>query len=157
MKHINSLKFNSGSAAETKKFGSKIGRLLKSGYVVALQGPLGAGKTTLVKGIAKGLEVSDEAEVLSPSFVLVREYEGREKIFHIDWYRLESVEGQDDMAAQECFDSPAVTLVEWAERGENILPDEYIRIEMEHAGPESRIIEVSVVGKKYDEFLKQIK
>ncbi|MGH7198255.1 MAG: tRNA (adenosine(37)-N6)-threonylcarbamoyltransferase complex ATPase subunit type 1 TsaE [Candidatus Omnitrophota bacterium] len=144
--------FKSNSPAQTKRFGEKIGRALKAGDVVALVGKLGAGKTTLAKGIAKGLGVPDEADVLSPSFVLIHEYEGREKIYHIDWYRLKSVEGPDELLAAECFDSDAVTLVEWAERGRGLFPRDHLRVDLTHKGPRSRLIKVSAKGKAYENF-----
>lgn len=137
------IKFETSSPGETQGIGKRIGRLLKAGDVVALEGVLGAGKTTLVKGIAQGLEVKDKAEVVSPTFVLIHEYEAREKIYHMDWYRLAKVEGQDELLAQECFDSRAVTLVEWADRGRNILPKNHIRICLKYRGPEKRIIEIT--------------
>ncbi len=153
MKSLTSLTFKSQSPKETKKIGRRIGLLLKSGDVVALTGDLGAGKTTLVKGIAKGLEVFGEDEVVSPSFVLIHEYEGREKIYHIDWYRLKSIEGADALLADECFKSGGVTLVEWAERGKNILPSEHVRVHLQHKGPQWRTIQVSVKGKGHGDFL----
>ena len=141
-------KFLAHSPKETRELGQKIGRLLKAGDLLTLEGPLGSGKTTLVKGIAKGLDVKDPAEVVSPTFVLIHEYEAREKIYHIDWYRLLKVKGQDKLLAQECFDSQGVTLVEWAERGKGIFPKEYIQIHMKYQGPDKRVIEISVKGKK---------
>src|SRR3990167_1943308 len=114
--------FVSKSPSETKKIGIGIGHLLRENDVVVLEGDLGTGKTTMVKGIAKGLGISNEREVSSPSFVLIHEYPARKKIYHMDWYRLKSVEGVDASLAEECFNAEGVTLVEWAERGKNILP-----------------------------------
>ena len=142
----------SNSPTQTKKIGERIGRSLKAGDVVALVGELGAGKTTIAKGIAKGLGVPDESDVLSPSFVLIHEYEGREKVYHIDWYRLASVGGPDALLAEECFNSNAVTLVEWAERGRDIFPRDHIRVEIDHKGPRSRVIRVTAKGKSRENF-----
>ena len=150
------LRFETSSSAETVKLGKKIGRLLKAGDVLALEGPLGAGKTTLVKGIAQGLEVKDQKEVVSPTFVLIHEYEGREKIYHIDWYRLAKITGQDELLGQECFDSRAVTLVEWADHGKNIFPKECIHVRMKYKGPEQRVAEISAKGRKYQDFLRSL-
>ncbi len=137
------LKFTTKRASETKRLGQRIGRFLKAGDVVALVGELGAGKTTLVKGIAKGLGVASEEEILSPSFVLIHEYDGREKIYHIDWYRLGSVDGPDRMLALECFHADAVTLVEWADRGSDILPKEHLQVEIKHQGGNKRQVKIS--------------
>ena len=140
---MKTLQLISHSAAETKKIGRILAKFLKAGDVVALEGGLGAGKTTLVKGIAKGLGVASERAVSSPTFVLVHEYHGREKIFHLDWYRLKSLADTDADLAGECFALPAVTLVEWPERGEDILPMRRWRIRMSHRGPMSRRLVVS--------------
>ena len=137
------IKLRTSSAQETRKVGEKIGKGLKAGDVVALEGPLGAGKTTLVKGIAKGLGVKDKREVVSPTFVLIHEYEARERIYHMDWYRLSKVEGQDRLLAEECFNSRGVTLVEWADRGKDILPKGCIKITLEYKGLEKRIIKIA--------------
>lgn len=147
---MKALNIKSNSPAETKRIGQTIGKELKAGDVVALVGELGAGKTTIAKGIAKGLGVPNEEDVLSPSFVLIHEYEGREKIYHIDWYRLQSVKGSDEMLAEECFNSDGVTLVEWAERGRDIFPRDHIRVELTHKGPKSRLIKISSQGKGYE-------
>ena len=109
---------------------------------MALEGPLGAGKTTLIKGIAKGLGVKDENEVISPTFVLIHEYEAREKIFHVDWYRLSKIKGQDRLLAEECFNANAVTLVEWADRGKDIFPKGFIHIILKYQGPDKRSLEI---------------
>ena len=141
-------KFETNSAKETQKVGEKIGQSLKAGDIVALEGPLGAGKTTLVKGIAKGLGVKDKKEVVSPTFVLIHEYEARERIYHMDWYRLSKVEGQDQLQAEEYFNSKGITLVEWADRGKHIFPKNHIKIFLKYQGPDKRIIEVH--GMRYE-------
>jgi len=138
------IKLTSYSEAETKKIGRRIGALLKSGDVVALVGELGAGKTTFVKGLVKGLGVPlKEKDVTSPTFTLVHEYEGREKVFHMDWYRLGSLRRSDQALCEECFDSDAVTVVEWADRDESILPKHCLRVELKHKDVHTRRIEIS--------------
>ena len=136
------LKIMTRSAAQTKKVGQAMGRLLRPKDVVALRGELGAGKTTLVKGIAKGLGVRSENEVASPTFVLIHEYRGRCPIYHLDWYRLDRVEGPDAALAQECFEAEAVTLVEWPQRPNAVLPKERTEVKISHRGPSSRSIEI---------------
>ena len=150
------IRFETNSSRETQELGAKIGSLLKAGDVLALEGPLGAGKTTLVQGIAKGLEVDDMGEVVSPTFVLIHEYEGREKIYHIDWYRLSKIIGSDQLLAQECFNSEAVTLVEWADRGKKIFPKEHIRVCMKYKGHQARILDISAKGKRFEHFLRKL-
>ena len=111
---------------------------------MALVGELGAGKTTLVKGLVKGLGVPlKEEEITSPTFTLIHEYQGREKVFHMDWYRLASVHGQDRELCQECFSSASVSVVEWADRGKPILPKHCLWVELKHKDINSRRIEIS--------------
>ena len=125
------LALESRSAAMTRRLGKKIGGFLAAGDVVSLDGELGAGKTTLAKGIAEGLGVN-AARVVSPTFVLVNEYIGRTRIYHIDWYRLDRVEGCDRDLALECFGSDAVTLIEWPARGRDLLPDGVLAVKIQH-------------------------
>lgn len=142
---INKLKkqqWISRSAEETQSIGHQIAQQLRSGDVVALRGELGAGKTTLVKGIACGLGVSSVEEISSPTYVLIHEYQGRQKVYHLDWYRLEAVLGADAALAQECFDSKGITLVEWPERGETLLPQPHWQINLKHQDEKTRKIEM---------------
>ena len=136
------------SAAETKKVGKVLGRNLGAGDVVALQGDLGSGKTTLVKGIAMGLGVRSEKLVSSPTYILIHEYRGRKKIYHLDWYRLRSVKGLDAEFAEECFASDGVTLVEWPERGGTILPKRSLRVRLSHRGDTTRCLRITFPEKR---------
>ncbi|HXV19226.1 MAG TPA: tRNA (adenosine(37)-N6)-threonylcarbamoyltransferase complex ATPase subunit type 1 TsaE [Candidatus Omnitrophota bacterium] len=151
------LKLRTRSADETKRIGSRIGKILKAGDVVTLEGGLGAGKTTMVKGLARGLGVKSDKKVLSPTFVLVHEYPGREKVFHIDWYRLKEVSGADAHLAEECFGSQGVTLVEWPERGRDLLPKEALKIRVAHQGGDKRLIQISAKSGRGLEILGKIK
>ncbi len=118
---------------------------------MALSGELGAGKTTFVKGVAKGLGVRSEKEVASPTFVLIHEYKGKFPVYHLDWYRLPAVEGPDELLAQECFEGAGVTLVEWPERGKDLLPKKRIEVYLSHRAastPTHRLIRIQFYGKK---------
>ena len=132
-------RFRSLSAAQTRKIGEGIGRELAAGDCVALKGALGAGKTTLVRGIVKGLGVPARS-VSSPTFVLIHEYHGREKVYHMDWYRLKKVSGGDAKLVEECLSDEAVTLIEWPERGRALVPAHAVRVEIAHAGNDKRTI-----------------
>ncbi len=112
--------FTSTSAGETVAFGERIAAALQGGEVIALQGGLGAGKTTLAKGIARGLGVEDE--VVSPSFTLIQQYEGRLALTHIDLYRLDGVEEFEMIGGEEFLYPEGVTLIEWAEKIQAMLP-----------------------------------
>jgi tRNA threonylcarbamoyladenosine biosynthesis protein TsaE len=101
-------------------------------------GSLGAGKTLLTKGIAGGLGVEDPGEVTSPTFVLVNEYRGRVPIYHIDLYRLESYAEVEAIGWDEWIGGPGVTVVEWAEKMEDDLPEERVEVHLQWVGEEKR-------------------
>ena len=115
-----------------------MGEILSGGAFIALIGSLGAGKTLLAKGIAGGLGVKDTGEVTSPTFVLVNEYRGRVPVYHIDLYRLESFAEVEAIGWDEWIGGPGVTLVEWAEKMEDNLPEERVEVHLQWAGEEKR-------------------
>jgi tRNA threonylcarbamoyladenosine biosynthesis protein TsaE len=117
------LKFHTHSDKETIDFGRKIGALLKAGDVVALNGPLGSGKTWLTKGIALGLGVSPQMVITSPSFSLVNEYNAGCTMYHMDLYRLERISDILATGLEEYIYNEGVAVVEWADRLPEILPE----------------------------------
>src|SRR5690554_1076412 len=106
---------------ETKEFGEKLGKLLEGGDLLSLTGDLGAGKTTLTKSIGIGLGISDY--ITSPTFTLINEYKGRVRLYHFDVYRLEDEEDLLDLGYEDYFYSNGVTIVEWGDKIEDILPE----------------------------------
>jgi len=116
---------------QTLSLGRVLGGMLPPASVVALIGELGSGKTLLAKGIAKGLGVEDEREVSSPSFVLVNEYRGRFPVYPVDLYRLHHSGEVEDIGWEEFTSGPGVTLVEWAEKVPNLLPEEIIEVHLQ--------------------------
>src|SRR6184192_4049093 len=126
------------SLAETEAFGRRLGEALFPGAVVALIGPLGAGKTHLVRAVAEGLGIADSRIVNSPTFVLIQEYAARLPIYHFDAYRLHTPAEFVDLGAHEYFQSGGVCLVEWADRVESCLPAELLRITISVTGDTSR-------------------
>lgn len=102
------------SAEETVELGKRIGAFLMSNDVIALIGPLGAGKTTLIQGIAEGVGVKDY--VTSPTFIIINEYQGRIPFYHIDLYRLDEVKDIEDLGIEEYFNRGGVCAIEWAEK-----------------------------------------
>ena len=129
------------SAEETRAWGKKLGESLKPGDVVALTGPLGAGKTTLTKGLAEGLECPDPDAVCSPTFAILQEVEGRHPICHVDAYRLpEGEDAPDDIGLEEYLDAGWVVVVEWADRLAQFLPETAIWVDLAHEGPNERRI-----------------
>ncbi len=114
----------------TVALGRRLGSLLPSGLVVALIGPLGAGKTQLVRAIAEGLGLSDSRMVCSPTFVLQHDYPGRVPIHHFDAYRLRSEGEFLDLGVEELMEGDGVCLIEWADRVSGCLPADHLRIEL---------------------------
>ena len=127
---------------ETQAIGRKLGKLLRSGEMVCLYGALGSGKTCLVQGLARGLEVKEEKQVKSPTFMLIREYEGKVPVYHFDVFRLSSGQELEDLGYDEYFYGRGVTLVEWADRVEEYLPPGRIDIHLIILGEQERRIEV---------------
>ena len=124
----------SGSPAETERAGTLLGERLQPGDVVLLTGELGAGKTTFVRGVARG--TGSEADVASPTFQLVRIYPGRVQLAHVDLYRVENLAELRDLGLEELAQDGAV-VVEW---GERLDVDDAARIEIEHLGGDRRLI-----------------
>jgi tRNA threonylcarbamoyladenosine biosynthesis protein TsaE len=113
-------RLESRSAEETIAIGRTLAASLKPGDVVALSGALGAGKTTLVKGVAEGLGVGEP--VTSPTFTLIQEYDGRLPLCHVDLYRIKGSEEIEDLGLEEYFYGAGVTLIEWPEKAAASLP-----------------------------------
>ncbi|HEX6896184.1 MAG TPA: tRNA (adenosine(37)-N6)-threonylcarbamoyltransferase complex ATPase subunit type 1 TsaE [Bryobacteraceae bacterium] len=133
--------FHTRSEEETIALGEKLAAELPAKAVVLLIGNLGAGKTTLAKGIVTGLGVADPAEVSSPTFTLIHEY--GPGVYHIDLYRLETPAEVATLGLDEIFDRDAVVLIEWGEKFLPLLPDERVEIRLRTLDENSREIEVS--------------
>lgn len=118
--------FQSRSESETIETATKIGKLLKQGDIVTLNGDLGAGKTAFVKGIAEYFGCTDS--VTSPTFTLVNEYDGDIKIYHFDVYRLENPSLDECDWMDEYLFGDGICLIEWAENIKNIIPKNYVEI-----------------------------
>lgn len=123
---------------QTLHLGQVFGRMLPQASMVALIGDLGSGKTLLARGIAKGLGVEDEREVSSPTFVLINEYRGRIPVHHVDLYRLRDSVETEDIGWEEFISGPGVTLVEWAEKVPDLLPEDRIEVHLYWVGAGER-------------------
>lgn len=113
----------SDSPQETYNFGKFLGENLQPGDLVALFGELGAGKTCLTQGIARGLGVPEEYRVTSPTFTIINEYPGRLTLYHLDMYRLSGVRDLDEIDYDDCFNDRGVVVMEWAEKIKEVLPE----------------------------------
>jgi len=129
--------------AETRALGRALGNLAEPGTVLALSGPLGAGKTQLAKGVAQGLDV--ESVVNSPTFVLMNEHEGRLRLFHIDAYRLDDPEEALAAGLLDERQADGVTVVEWADRLDGLLPDERLDVRISPVPGEDRSRSIELV------------
>jgi tRNA threonylcarbamoyladenosine biosynthesis protein TsaE len=126
---------------ETAAAGEALGRTLRASDVVALYGELGAGKTCFVQGLVRGLEVSGHAT--SPTFVLVNEYRGRLRVHHVDAYRTASLTELIDLGLLDLMGGDGVTLIEWADKAEGLLPPRTIRVRIGGVGDEPRVVVVA--------------
>src|SRR5699024_10139075 len=143
------------SLEETKKFGMKLGEILKSGDLISLMGDLGAGKTTLTQSIAQGLEINDY--VTSPTFTLINEYEGKLPLYHFDVYRLGSIDELYDLGYEEYFYSNGVTIVEWGDKVLDLLNKDRINIKIEKGKKfQDRIIYIYGEGNRTKEIVKEM-
>jgi tRNA threonylcarbamoyladenosine biosynthesis protein TsaE len=134
--------FETHGEEETIELGRRIAATLPTRAVVLLIGNLGAGKTTLAKGIVSGLGAADLEDVTSPTFTLIHEY-GEGRVYHIDLYRLDRPEQVATLGLDEIFDREAVVLIEWGERFPQLLPEGRIEIRIEPLNDESRRIEIT--------------
>lgn len=139
------LRLESGGQEETRAIGERLGGLLETGDVVLLQGELGAGKTTFVQGIARGLGF--QGSVSSKSFVLLGEYAGRVKLYHADLYRLDDPDQVLDLALEEIA-ADGVLVVEWPERAEGALPEDHILVRFEVTDEDHRAIRFEACGER---------
>lgn len=125
---------------DTKELGRRIGKALSSGSLVSLRGPLGAGKTVIAKGIAQSLDITEA--IVSPTFTLVQEYEGSQALHHLDLYRIDGAEEFDGIGGEELLYDEGVTLIEWSEKIDELLPAHTIYISLTIGEKQERIIEV---------------
>jgi len=138
----------SRSADETRRLGEALGRLLEGGDAVALSGELGAGKTVLAQGLARGLGVAPEVPVTSPTFTLVGQYPGRVEMRHADFYRVDHYARLEDAGFPDLLDREGVLVVEWPERFAAALPRERIEIAIEIVSEEERRIRLRGEGER---------
>ncbi|MCU1282046.1 MAG: tRNA ((37)-N6)-threonylcarbamoyltransferase complex ATPase subunit type 1 TsaE [bacterium] len=131
-----SVVIDSASHADTQRLGERLGRVLAAGDVVALVGELGAGKTSFVQGLARGLGIA--GRVASPSFTIVNEHEGRVPLYHVDFYRLEDADELRHIGFDEYFTRGGVVVVEWADRFPRALPAERLDVRIEITGANER-------------------
>ena len=134
--------YQTHSPEETQAIGRQIGETLKVGDVIALIGDLGAGKTCLAQGIARGVGIAAHEIVNSPSYTLINEYAGEIPIYHIDLYRLKHHGEIVDLGLEEFLEGNGICIIEWADRMSNLLPANHIQITMTWVDETTRVIDL---------------
>jgi len=141
--------FTTRSARETERAGERLAGLLAPDDVIALTGDLGAGKTCLVQGVARGLGIDEP--VTSPTFNLLLVHPGRLPLCHIDLYRLERAEELDDVGFYEALESGSACLIEWGDRFPETLPADHVSVIINRGAGDTRTFEVRGGGPRSDE------
>ena len=149
------VKFISKSPGQTIALGARLARKLKKGDIVCLFGNLGTGKTTLTKGIAKGLKIRKET-VNSPTFILMNVYKGKLPLFHFDLYRLDNLKEIAALGYEDFFYDNGVSVIEWADKLKNLLPEDCVAVHFFMKGRDRRVIELSATQKRSREILKAL-
>ncbi|MGE5626933.1 MAG: tRNA (adenosine(37)-N6)-threonylcarbamoyltransferase complex ATPase subunit type 1 TsaE [Solirubrobacterales bacterium] len=144
------------SVEKTMELGIKIGKLVKPGDILCLDGELGSGKTHLAKGIALGLNINEH--ITSPTFTIVNEYKGRVKLYHFDVYRIDDPDEIEAIGFDEYIFSDAVSIIEWSDLIQDLIPKERVNIIIKKVPGKDenfRSVSINYVGSRYD-YLKEI-
>lgn len=149
------MKIKVNNLQDTEKIGKIISRCLEKGTVLCLDGDLGAGKTAITQFIAKEFGVKEY--ITSPTFNIIKEYEGRLPFYHMDVYRIESEDDMYDLGYDEYIYSEGVTVIEWSENIRTILPDERIDIKIDRIDDNKRIMTIEGRGVVYEKITEELK
>ena len=144
------------SIGETQDLSQKIGNLIKQPLIIALIGDLGCGKTAFVQGLAKGLEVPDGYYITSPTFTLINEYPGRHPLVHVDLYRLDDIDGLEDIGLDEMLHGQAVLSIEWADKLSDGLPAEHLLVTLEIIDDDCRTVGLKATGHNVVNLIKAL-
>ncbi|MCR2823578.1 tRNA (adenosine(37)-N6)-threonylcarbamoyltransferase complex ATPase subunit type 1 TsaE [Lederbergia panacisoli] len=149
---MESIEFTSNRPEDTYEIAKNLGKLLKKNDIILLEGDLGAGKTTFTKGLAAGLEI--QKNVNSPTFTIIKEYNGRLPLYHMDVYRVG--DAFEDLGIDEYFYNDGVTVIEWAHIIEEQLPSEHLSIFIFRDGQDKRILKFESSGARYEALCKEL-
>lgn len=141
------------SPEETNELGRRLGSLAEKDMVFLLDGDLGAGKTALTQGIAKGLGIA--RNVTSPTFTILKIYKGRLTLYHIDAYRLEDV--HQDLGFEEFLDDGGLTVIEWSQFVPELIPEEHLNVRIDLGNDEERTFAFHAHGEQYEKLLEELK
>ena len=145
------MRYESGDVAQTIAFAEKLSRCLAKGDVIALMGDLGSGKTTFIRGIARGLGF--RGTVNSPTFVILKVYENKIPVYHFDLYRLRSMKDLEDIGYEDFISDSGVCVIEWAERAGKLLPSFYLTVKMAIKAQKVRGIRLIAHGSRYERII----
>lgn len=148
----------SHSAEQSQRLGMRLGSLLQAGDIICLIGDMGAGKTVFSSGIGKGWGAT--TPITSPTFNLVHQHnrpQDKQKLYHLDCYRLRGSEDTDSIGLDDILDSHGVVILEWAERIERVLPKEHLWVEIRVREETRRNFVIEAVGKRYQDLLDQFR
>ncbi|MBO8157250.1 MAG: tRNA (adenosine(37)-N6)-threonylcarbamoyltransferase complex ATPase subunit type 1 TsaE [Bacillaceae bacterium] len=149
---MNTYEIYTHSDKETMELSFRLAKFLQPGDVITLEGDLGAGKTTFTKGLAKGLNIS--RTVNSPTFTIIKEYDGDLPLYHMDVYRLE--DSDEDIGFDEYFHGDGVSVVEWPAFIQDFLPEERLDIEITYATDHERKLVFKPASKRFDQVCKEL-
>ncbi|MCB9757400.1 MAG: tRNA (adenosine(37)-N6)-threonylcarbamoyltransferase complex ATPase subunit type 1 TsaE [Candidatus Omnitrophica bacterium] len=149
---MKSLSITTYTPDQTQMLGECLAAQCKGGEIICLSGNLGSGKTTLVKGMARGLKI-DENKVNSPTFVIMNVYEGRVSLYHFDFYRLEDPKEIGGIGYDEFLYGNGIAVIEWSERFGSLMPPEYLAIDLSDEGEQKRILKFTAHGKRYQDLM----
>lgn len=144
--------YSTNDTEETMQFAEDLASCVIAGTVITLEGDLGAGKTTFAKGFAKGLGV--KRAVSSPTFTIIKEYQGKLPLYHMDAYRLEHSE--EDIGFEEYFEGEGVAIIEWASFISDFLPEERLAIKFQKVTDTERVLQLTAKGTCYEDLLEQL-
>ncbi|NQT32179.1 MAG: tRNA (adenosine(37)-N6)-threonylcarbamoyltransferase complex ATPase subunit type 1 TsaE [Candidatus Omnitrophica bacterium] len=153
---MNTKTITTHSPEETIELASSITSGLTSGDLIALVGDLGSGKTVFVKGLAKGMGIEKYLYVNSPSFVILKEYHGRKDLYHFDVYRLTDEAFSDTLDYKRYFYGGGITVIEWADKVRDILPEEYLEVNIEYGPSSERKFNFRSVGPRYEGIVERL-
>jgi tRNA threonylcarbamoyladenosine biosynthesis protein TsaE len=151
-----SWRISTRSSSQTMSWGSRLGKLLEGGEIVALIGELGAGKTCFVRGVTQGLDVGKDSWIRSPSFTLINEYRGRLPVYHIDLYRIGSRDQLEGLNLREYLYSDGVSLIEWFEHLPGDAVDEYLELNIDYAHGARRELTFTSHGERYERIIEAL-
>ncbi|MBU0483489.1 MAG: tRNA (adenosine(37)-N6)-threonylcarbamoyltransferase complex ATPase subunit type 1 TsaE [Proteobacteria bacterium] len=144
------------SLAETQTLGRRLGQTAIPGDVITLSGDLGAGKTTLTQAIGQGIEVPDSCYITSPTFALIHEYPARIPLYHIDLYRLADQEETETLGLEDYIYGEGLTVIEWPDRLGDLMPENYLGIELIFTGENARTVILTAHHKTWEARIKAI-